>query len=219
MAWRSARIPRSALIVARTHRFAYTDHATTSHPRRQAGRTRVQRNHVQTDDPQYSPELNRAELTEYNAEWIEIYNPTDSPLNLDNCELIDFAENRVQPADPTVLQGVIVAPRDVALFVRSDRPDLNGGLRADHRFFFNLTNAGDTLILTCGGSEVDRVTYVDGAGTRRARVRHPSVSTPALSTRSSTMRMVLGASLTTNTSVTQHIEAPPEWSTHPVNVV
>ena len=130
------------------------------------------------DDPQYSPELNRAELTEYNAEWIEVYNPTDSPLNLDNCELIDFAENRAQPANPTILQGVVVAPRDVALFVRSDRPDLNGGLRADHRFFFNLTNAGDTLILTCGGIEVDRVTYVDGEGTRPS-ARAASISLDA----------------------------------------
>ena len=45
-------------------------------------------------------------------------------------------------------------------------------------FFFNLTNAGDTLILTCGGIEVDRVTYVDGEGTRPS-ARAASISLDA----------------------------------------
>ncbi|MBV71466.1 MAG: hypothetical protein CMH52_08950 [Myxococcales bacterium] len=130
------------------------------------------------DDPDYEPDLPRAEIRENNAEWIEVYNPTDRALNLDDCQLTDFDENRAQQSDPTVIEGVIVEPGDVALFVRSDIPDFNGGLRADHRFYFNLTNSSDTLILTCGGLVIDQVTYTDGAGNRNA-ARATSISLDA----------------------------------------
>ena len=82
---------------------------------------------------------------------------------------------------PTQIEGMIVGANDYGLFVRSDDLSRNGGLRADHRFFFNLTNSSDTVILRCNGIEIDRVTYTDAAGNRGpARARSLSLDANAL---------------------------------------
>jgi len=106
----------------------------------------------------YDPQ---GDLQEDNAEWIELHNTTDEWLNLDGCVLTDFSDGR-EPDAPANIEGLLIGPRSHLVFARSFDPELNGGIAADGRFFFNLTNSGDTVILRCDALEIDRVTYDDG---------------------------------------------------------
>ena len=130
------------------------------------------------DDRDFDDNPDRNQIRESNAEWLEVHNTSNNPVNLDGCELTDFDEGRANPEEPTAIRELIVEPGQYALFVRSDRPEFNGGLNADHRFFFNLTNSGDTVILRCNGIVIDRVTYTDAAG-NRAPAQATSISLDA----------------------------------------
>jgi len=130
------------------------------------------------DDRDFEDNPNRNQIRESNAEWIEVHNTSNNPVNLDGCELTDFDDSRATPEEPTDINELIVEPGEYALFVRSDRPEYNGGLYADHRFFFNLTNGGDTVILRCNGVVIDQVTYTDAAG-NRGPARAASISLDA----------------------------------------
>ncbi|MEE2788409.1 MAG: lamin tail domain-containing protein [Myxococcota bacterium] len=119
--------------------------------------------------------LRNAEKT---AEWIEVYNPTDTPKDLSGCHLVDVDPNRMPmpEGEPTIIENLVVDARSYAVFARSIDPARNGGLVADHVFGFSLTNRGDTIRIACGepGERVviDEVTYQDnGADRGRAQAR------------------------------------------------
>ena len=95
------------------------------------------------------------DLADEFAEWFELYNNTDEPIALDDCELSDGGT-------PTVI-GTLTLPADgYAFFARTDNPAQNGGLTPNGTFDFALTNGGDSLFLVCDGVEIDRVVYDDG---------------------------------------------------------
>ena len=99
----------------------------------------------------YQPTLNEAE-----AEWLELYNTTDEPLYLDNCELADQSR-AVAPLDP-----LIIEPRGRLLLTRNLDPNRNGGLVADGVLGIQLNNGGDHIIIYCDSQEIDRVEYARG---------------------------------------------------------
>lgn len=111
------------------------------------------------DDPRDDESLTTPRLYEGNAEWIELYNTTLRPINLDGCYLTDYDAQRPQTENPSTLEAIVIPPGGYALVARSDDPEKNGGLTVDGTFSFNLTNSGDTIILRCNNAEIDRVTY------------------------------------------------------------
>jgi len=114
----------------------------------------------------YDPSLNEGE-----AEWLELYNTTDRPLYLDNCELVDQSRT-VAPLDP-----LIIEPRGRLLFASSLDPSRNGGLVVDGVLGISLNNGGDHIILFCDSQEIDRVEYSRGErGFPDARSRSVSLS-------------------------------------------
>ena len=94
-------------------------------------------------------------LSESDAEWFELYNPTDGAFDLDGCRLEDSANE-------LALGRIIIGPGAYALFARSDDPAENGGLEPNAQFDFGLNNGGDTLVLRCNGLIIDGVSYDDG---------------------------------------------------------
>ncbi len=113
-------------------------------------------------------------LDENFAEWIELYNTTDTPLSLDGCEIADSASG-------TPIAGVEIAARGYALFARVDDPILNGGLQeVDGTFDFSLTNGGDEVNLRCDGALIDTVNYDDGGAFPDARAASINLSSNRL---------------------------------------
>ncbi len=62
------------------------------------------------------------------------------------------------------LDPLLLAPGELALFARSAYHEFNGGLDPLQTFGFQLVNAGDSLTLTCGAVQVDRVEYSTALG-------------------------------------------------------
>ena len=74
-------------------------------------------------------------------EWIELYNPEVYEVNLDGWTIEDGTHS------PALLTGKTIAAEDYLVLVK--------GID----FTFDLNNAGDTIILKMGDTEVDKVTY------------------------------------------------------------
>ena len=118
-----------------------------------------------------------APLAETAAEWFELYNRVDAPRWLQGCTIKDSANNSI------TVGGLLIPAMSYALFVRSADPAVNGGLTADATFTFGLNNTGgDSLTLTCGGLEIDRVVYDDGTSFPHAVARSISLDPGARNT-------------------------------------
>ena len=116
------------------------------------------------EDPREEESEDVVRIQENRAEWFEVHNATSVPMRLDDCDARDFDPNRAMVTEPSPLGPVVVEPFGYVVFARDDDPVENGGLTVAGTFDFNLTNSGDTIILTCAGAEVDRVTYDPRAG-------------------------------------------------------
>ena len=116
------------------------------------------------EDPREEESEDVIRIQENRAEWFEVHNATSTPLRLDDCDARDFDPNRAMTTEPSPLGAVVVDPFGYVVFARDDDPNENGGLTVAGTFDFNLTNSGDTIILTCAGAEVDRVNYDPRAG-------------------------------------------------------
>ena len=62
------------------------------------------------DDPDDEVVLTTPRLYEGNAEWIELYNTTLRPINLDGCYLTDYDSQRPQPENPSTLEAIVIPP-------------------------------------------------------------------------------------------------------------
>jgi len=116
-------------------------------------------------------------LTESNAEWFELTNVSETSVTLNGCVVGD-------PTTQTEIEGILLDPGYVALFVRSDVEADNGGLVPDHTFGASLSNGGDTLGLGCGESVIDAVVYDDGPDFPDARAASISLDPAAYDTES-----------------------------------
>jgi hypothetical protein len=88
-------------------------------------------------------------LSDAEGEWIEVYNASDSTLELRDCQLDD--------GDETLHAIPTVQVESGAFFTIAREAD--PGFRADLIVPLSLTNSADSVAIVCGGSEIDRVSY------------------------------------------------------------
>jgi len=92
------------------------------------------------------------------GEWIELFNPSLAPVNINGWSLED------NDADAfTIVSGspVVVPPGGYFILARSDNKAKNGNIAPDFVYYnFTLANLQDEIVLVnAAGSEVDRVEY------------------------------------------------------------
>jgi hypothetical protein len=100
-------------------------------------------------------------LSDFDAEWIELKNVSDHPVDLEGCHLRDEGVN---DDDHTIASGgpLVVMPGARTLLAKTDDPETNGGLTQVAYSFgggFSLTNTGDEVVLQCGDVIVDALAY------------------------------------------------------------
>ncbi|MFO0751524.1 MAG: lamin tail domain-containing protein, partial [Myxococcota bacterium] len=107
------------------------------------------------------------------SEWFELYNATDLALELDGCTVSDDGGDlwTAPDADLFVPAGgyVVLGKSDV----RAD----NGGFVPDATYDgVTLANSADELVITCGGTVIDRLAWATDwpTGTGRAMSLDPS---------------------------------------------
>jgi len=94
------------------------------------------------------------------GEWIEVYNASARDVDLSNWTLADGS------GSDTIGTGVVVGAGAHALFASHPDPATNGGLPTPDWVFdagsIGLTNGGDPLILSMGGTVIDELQYAPG---------------------------------------------------------
>ncbi len=98
-------------------------------------------------------------VTDTDGEWLELYNPTATAIDLDGWTIVDG------DADTQVIVGSVIVPAGGRVVLgQSDDLMLNGGVQPAFVFdSFALANDGDEVILLdASGNEVDRVAYDGG---------------------------------------------------------
>lgn len=97
-------------------------------------------------------------VSDNDGEWIEIYNPGDSDLDLSGWTLkdADGDSHLISTGAP-----LVIAAKGYLVLSRNQNSSTNGGLPVDYQYAdFNLANASDEIILVdATGQEVDRVAY------------------------------------------------------------
>ena len=96
------------------------------------------------------------------GEWLEIYNASGLTLDLHACVLKDDGTNA-----HTIGSELLVAPGEVLLLAASDVPADNQGIPAEdidyvYGAFITMSNGTDEIVITCGGTQIDRVNYNSG---------------------------------------------------------
>lgn len=110
---------------------------------------------------------NPRSVSDSNGEWIEIYNPTDAPIDIGGMLLYDNPSNQ-----HTISGSVVVPSGGYALLARNGDPGVNGGLpTVDYVYssVFLNNSGGDTIELISGGVLIAEATYSSGTS-GRARV-------------------------------------------------
>jgi hypothetical protein len=89
-------------------------------------------------------------LPDTDGEWLELYNTTDSELELRDCQLDDGGKS------PHALSAAFrIAKRAYFTIARGASP----GFDADATLPLSLTNSADSVAVVCHGIEIDRVSY------------------------------------------------------------
>lgn len=96
---------------------------------------------------------NPVDLSDADAEWIELYNNTDEVRTLHNCTLEDASESRSR------IRWLTLQPRQYTLLARDLDNEANGNLNSEHGFSFSLGNSGDSITLVCDETQIDTITY------------------------------------------------------------
>jgi len=90
-------------------------------------------------------------------EWFEIYNTTNSPIDLSGCVIRDNSSNT------HTIVSLVAPANDYTVLARNGDLALNGGVTEDYVYLgFTLNNTSDQIILTCNSVEIDRVEYDGG---------------------------------------------------------
>lgn len=89
------------------------------------------------------------------GEWIELYNTTNTALNLKSCALIDMSGQA-----HTFFGNLVIEANGYLVLARSDDPTKNYGLQPDYVYSgFLLDNGSDYIILKCGLKKIDELFY------------------------------------------------------------
>jgi hypothetical protein len=108
-----------------------------------------------------------SEVPDEMFEWFEVFNPTDTPINMRTWLLRDQSDSLQDIA--VVNNDVIVPPGGFAVFCHTLSANFNGGVVCDYEYgHLILQNTTDELILDFDGLIVDEVWYDENAGWPRA---------------------------------------------------
>jgi MYXO-CTERM domain-containing protein len=95
--------------------------------------------------------------TETQREWFEVFNTTASSIDLVGFTFSDDGSDSFTVSRATPL---LVAPGDYLVLGRNGDQALNGGIAMDYVYSgFSLANSGDEIIISFGGTTIDRVAY------------------------------------------------------------
>jgi hypothetical protein len=95
---------------------------------------------------------NPALVSDTDGEWIELHNPSATPLDLAGCALDDGG------ASKALAEALLVAPGAFITLARTEA----AGFVPDRTLSFSLGNEGDAIALVCEGVTIDRVAYGPG---------------------------------------------------------
>ncbi len=118
---------------------------------------------IQAEESNIQPEniiiseimINPKSVKDTDGEWLEIYNNTESDLNLINCTFKDNGTNEFQ-----INGDLIISGNDFLVLGKNDDIEINGGLNIDFVYTsFTLANTEDEIILICDEIEIDKVEY------------------------------------------------------------
>ena len=94
-------------------------------------------------------------VSDANGEWLELYNTTDSIINIQGWVLKDSGSNWHEIQD-----SLVILPYSYLILARNADTTTNGGLAASYEYAgFILDNQEDELILMSGTSIVDQFNY------------------------------------------------------------
>ena len=95
------------------------------------------------------------------GEWIEIYNTTDSTIDIEGWMIKDAGSDEHVISNDAM--SILVVPGDYFILARNGNEALNGGLVADYAYTgFTLSNSEDEIILTdAADAIVDEVHYTN----------------------------------------------------------
>jgi PKD repeat protein len=102
---------------------------------------------------------NPAIVNDSEGEWFEVFNPTQSPIDMINWYVKDNDFDSIK-----ILSSVIVPANGFAVLGINSNSSLNGGYTCDYEYSnFFLSNSGDEIILfSPEETEIDRVEYDGG---------------------------------------------------------
>jgi len=104
------------------------------------------------------------DVPDEDGEWFEVYNPGTADANMEGWTIRDDDND-----DALITEPVIVPAGGFAVLCKNDDESANGGIQCDYDFVsdsspndFFIANGDDELILSDGGTEIDRVEYDGG---------------------------------------------------------
>ena len=103
--------------------------------------------------------LNNADGSDDGKEWFEIYNTSDSAIDLQDWSVTDEGSNAF-----TIFESLVIEAGGFLVLGEETDPVLNSGAEVDYAWGTNFTlgNGYDEVILSCGGVVIDMVAYDDG---------------------------------------------------------
>jgi hypothetical protein len=97
-------------------------------------------------------------VSDSKGEWIEIYNTTDSPIDLDGLKIM---KNTTQ-SSVTFLNGSIIEPLSYFVIARKEA-SISKLPQVDATASFSLTNPGANLSIILNGEILDSVHYISSS--------------------------------------------------------
>ena len=105
--------------------------------------------------------MNNADGNDDGKEWFEIYNTSDSAIDLQDWTVTDEGSNAF-----TISESLVIEAGGFLVLGEETDPTLNSGAEVDYAWGtntnFTLGNSDDEVILSCGGVVIDMVAYDNG---------------------------------------------------------
>ena len=105
---------------------------------------------------------NPGAVTDDNGEYFEVYNTTNSPIELQGWTIKSLTTG---DKDDVIKTSLIVPAKGYVVFGENANTATNGGVTVDYEYDSKifLGNSSDSIALECGGNIIDGVSWDDGA--------------------------------------------------------